>query len=85
MKYPNLLWALADSRTPNYQAAHELDTSESRFSRAMRGLTEFTTKERQRLAELLDYPESWLFQEAQPPTRQEDDAVLSSVSAEVSR
>ena len=67
MRYPNLLWALADRRMPNYRLAHELGTSESRFSRAMRGLTQFSADERHLIAELLGYPAQWLFQQPQPP------------------
>ena len=74
MRFPNLNWALTGRRIPNYRLAHILERSESRISRALRGLTEFTPEERARIAEVLGYPESWLFQGVRLPRQIRDHA-----------
>lgn len=68
--FTNLLWALRDRSIPHYRAAIAIGMSESRFSRALRGLAAFTTEEQSKMAALVGYPESWLFAKVRPPRTQ---------------
>ena len=71
MTFVNLMWALADRGVPQYRLARQLGTTESRISRGLHGLIQFTGKERIKIAEILGYPEWWLFTEVQPPPQRE--------------
>jgi hypothetical protein len=67
MKFPNLLWAIEESRLAHYELASRIGMDASRFSRCLRGRFEFAPHERTRIAEVLAYPVEWLFAEARPP------------------
>ena len=67
MRFPNLVWAIAQRRQAHYETAAEVGMSESRFSRCLSGRAEFSPEERQRLTDVLDYPDAWLFREVTPP------------------
>jgi len=67
MRFPNLSWALAERGLRQYRLANLLDVADSWLSRALAGRTNFTAAHRQRIAEILGYPATWLFQEVQPP------------------
>ena len=67
MQFPHLVWAIAQRRQRNYELASAIGVSESKFSRAMRGLLDFSPEQRQRIATILDLPENWLFQKPRPP------------------
>jgi hypothetical protein len=67
MKFPNLLWAIEESRLAHYELASRIGMDASRFSRCLRGRFEFAPHERARIAEVLGYPVEWLFAEARPP------------------
>jgi hypothetical protein len=66
MKFPNLIWAVAE-RGPHYRFAAALGESESWLSRRLSGRVDFRLEERQTIAQALGYPAEWLFQEPQPP------------------
>ena len=67
MRFPNLSWALAERGFRQYKLANVLDVADSWLSRALAGRTNFTAAQRQRIAEILAYPEAWLFEEVSPP------------------
>ncbi len=67
MRYLNLLWALRNRRITNWELAHEIKMDPSRFSRCLNGRFEFAPHERNRIAEVLDYPADWLFALPSPP------------------
>lgn len=67
MKFPNLLWAIEERRLAHYELASRIKMDASRFSRCLRGRFDFAPHERQRVAEVLGYPESWLFTKPAPP------------------
>lgn len=81
MRFLNLFWAIRESGCNNYQVAAAIGVGESRFSRALRGLTEFTAEEKAHLASLLNYPAKWLFQEVVPPTSQDEAGRLEGSAA----
>ena len=68
MKFPNLLWAIAQFGN-RYKFAAAIGRSESWLSRRLMGRVEFSPEERQAIAETLGYPAAWLFQRPQPPAR----------------
>jgi transcriptional regulator with XRE-family HTH domain len=67
MKFPNLEWAIDQQRFAHYEVAAEADMSPSTFSRCLSGRVEFSAEERGKIASLLGYPATWLFQEIVPP------------------
>jgi hypothetical protein len=81
MLFPNLVWAIRASGLTNYRAAGRIGMSESRFSRALRGLIKFKTEEKSQLAGMVGQPVDWLFAEIHPPTTPESHCVLLRVLA----
>lgn len=69
MKFPHLVWAIAQRGLANYQAAEAVGLNETRFSRGLSGRVEFSPEEQAKLARLLRYPKDWLFEEISPPRR----------------
>jgi transcriptional regulator with XRE-family HTH domain len=69
--FPNLLWAMAARRVRHFEVADAAAMSESQFSRAVNGRTDFSPNERTRIAKFLGYPERWLFEDIRPPRRKE--------------
>ena len=69
MKFPNLAWAIKEARLTHYKIAAALGMGETRFSRSMNGLQDFTLEERKEISQVLGYPGVWLFQEVCPPHR----------------
>jgi hypothetical protein len=69
MRFPNLVWAIEDKRLRHYEVADRAGVSVFRFSRCLRGRSEFEPAERQRIVEVLGFPEAWLFAQPIPPTR----------------
>jgi hypothetical protein len=69
MRFPNLVWAIEDKRLRHYEVADRSGVSTFRFSRCLRGRSEFEARERSRIAEVLGYPETWLFSQPMPPAR----------------
>lgn len=67
MKFPNLEWAIDRQRFAHYEVAADADLSPSTFSRCLSGRADFPAGARQKIANLLGYPEEWLFQEPVPP------------------
>jgi len=68
VRYPNLAWAISQWG-PRYKLAASIGRSESWLSRRLSGWVEFSAADRDRVADTLDYPSDWLFQEATPPVR----------------
>lgn len=81
MKYPNLAWAAAQRRLAHYQLALDAGMSESKFSRGLNGRNEFSAEERVEIAEVLGYPEKFLFKEVSPPPAGPDTAKPAAASA----
>jgi hypothetical protein len=79
MRYRNLLWALSNWGM-QYQLAREIDCSESRLSRCLCGRLTFSKQERAAVARALCFPEAWLFEEFEPPARN-DSAKLTHIGA----
>jgi len=69
MRFPNLLWAIEDARLRHYELAARVGMETSRFSRCLRGRFDFTRDQRAKIANLLGFPEAWLFASPMPPTR----------------
>ena len=67
MRFPNLVWAVAQRRMAHYELALVVNMGESRFSRAVNGRIEFSTEQREMITQALGYPETWLFREVIPP------------------
>ncbi len=67
MKFPNLAWSMKQVRLTNYRLAAILGMGESKFSRSMNGLSEFTPQQKRKISEVLSYPKAWLFAEVRPP------------------
>ena len=67
MKFPNLAWAIKEARLTHYKMAAALGMGETRFSRSMNRLQDFTSGERKKISQVLGYPEGWLFQGVIPP------------------
>lgn len=67
MKYPHLLWAVANWGA-HYRLAQAIGRSEARLSRCLSGRAEFTLEECAALSRVLGFSESWLFEEAAPPS-----------------
>ncbi|MFY9585664.1 MAG: helix-turn-helix transcriptional regulator, partial [Candidatus Acidiferrales bacterium] len=56
-----------DRGLANYQVAARIGVSEARFSRCLNGRLLFAKEEREQIAQVLGYPEAWLFTEPAPP------------------
>jgi hypothetical protein len=69
MRFPNLVWAIEEKRLRHYELADRARISSFRFSRCLRGRSEFEPAERQRIVEALGFPEAWLFARPTPPVR----------------
>ena len=78
MKFPNLIWAIAELG-PQYRFAASLGESESWVSRRLSGRVAFLPEERERVAKALGYPSEWLFQAPSPPNIEELQRVNSGV------
>jgi transcriptional regulator with XRE-family HTH domain len=74
MRFPNLLWAIAQAGT-RYQFAGRLGVSEAWLSRRFVGRAEFSPDDRLRIAKALGYPSEWLFAMPAPPGRPTADEV----------
>jgi len=82
MEFPNLVWALDEKRLSQYEIAARIGMSPFRFSRCVRGRAVFAPRDRERIAESLDYPERWLFAHPTPPAKRPvETAVSAGVSA----
>lgn len=68
MRYPNLLWAIANYGT-QYELARAISCSESRLSRCLSARSDFAPAERSALARALGFSEAWLFQPVKPPAQ----------------
>jgi transcriptional regulator with XRE-family HTH domain len=75
MKFPNLLWAIAQVGR-RYKFAARMGVSEAWLSRRLSGLAAFCAEDRQRAAAILGYPVEWLFAKPAPPTQREADRSL---------
>jgi len=69
MKFPNLVYAISLRRQTHYEIAQSVGMSEWRFSRLINGRSEFTSGEREHVAQALNFDEAWLFQKVMPPAR----------------
>jgi transcriptional regulator with XRE-family HTH domain len=69
MHFPNLLWAVRQGGS-QFQLAAALGESESWLSRRLTGRVGFTPEDRDRIAQALGYPSTWLFETPDPPIRQ---------------
>jgi transcriptional regulator with XRE-family HTH domain len=69
VKFPNLAWAIRE-RGSQFRFAAQLGESESWVSRRLTGRVEFTKAERARVAEILGYSATWLFETPHPPARE---------------
>jgi transcriptional regulator with XRE-family HTH domain len=67
VKFLNLEWAIKQQGS-QFRFAAQLGQSESWLSRRLTGRAEFKAEEQQHIAELLGYPNEWLFQILVPPT-----------------
>jgi len=67
MKFPNLLWALAERHAPHYAFCSDVSISPSRFSRCLNGQFDFSFEETGRIASALRLPAEWLFARPAPP------------------
>lgn len=67
MQFPNVAWATSQKRIAHYQLAAIVGMSESRFSRALNGRADFTSDEREKIADALNFPVDWLFREVVLP------------------
>lgn len=68
MRFANLIWAIEGKRLRHYEVADRAGVSAFRFSRCLRGRSQFEPRERQRIVEVLGFPEAWLFARPMPPT-----------------
>jgi hypothetical protein len=68
MRFPNLCWALSEKSLAHWKIALKIPMEPSTFSRRLNGRGDFTTTERERIAQILGYPAEWLFQILVPPT-----------------
>jgi hypothetical protein len=83
VRFPNLLAAMAAKGKRHYETARAVRMSESRFSRCLRGLEDFSRGEREKIAEFLGRPARWLFKQIRPPCARKCEA--QSTPGEVSR
>ncbi len=67
MRFPNLVYAISLKRLPHYEIAQEVGISEWRFSRLLKGRSEFLPAERERVAGVLGFDQGWLFETPNPP------------------
>jgi hypothetical protein len=67
VKFPNLYWAIDNRRLAHYEFSACVHMERTRFSRCLNGLTEFAPDEKDRIAEILEFPAEWLFLGAMPP------------------
>jgi transcriptional regulator with XRE-family HTH domain len=65
MRFPNVAWAVAQRKLPQYQLAARIGLSEARLSRGLTGRTELTPGERAAIAGVLGFAEAWLFMEVE--------------------
>lgn len=72
MRFPNLLWAIRESRMAQYQVAAKVGISESRMSRAINGRIALSSGERERIASVPAYHAAWLFRAMTPPRAVQD-------------
>ena len=70
MKFPNLVWALAEFG-PRYRFAASIGKSESWLSRRLIGRIPFSPEDRLRVAAALNFEAEWLFTQPPPPLRPE--------------
>jgi transcriptional regulator with XRE-family HTH domain len=75
MRFPNLIWAVAQ-HGPQYRFAAALGESESWLSRRLSGRVPLSLDDRQTIANALGYPAEWLFQEPQPPARMNGQSLM---------
>jgi hypothetical protein len=68
MRFPNVVWAMAHRRLPQYSLAVIIERSEARLSRCLSGRADFTDNERAAISQALGFPETWLFEEVVPPS-----------------
>jgi hypothetical protein len=66
VKYPNLGYALFIRDLTQRKLALSVQISESRFSRCGRGIGDFSSDERARIARVLLCDEAWLFARPKP-------------------
>jgi hypothetical protein len=67
VNFPNIAYAAGVRGLAQYQLALAVSMSESRLSRCLNGRFEFSPMERRRIAEVLSFDESWLFERPKPP------------------
>jgi len=63
MRFPNLKTGMSHKHVPSCELARLLKISAANFSRSLHGYREFAPHERKRIAEFLQFNESWLFEE----------------------
>jgi transcriptional regulator with XRE-family HTH domain len=80
MRFPNLLWAIAQAGT-RYQFAGRLGVSAAWLSRRLLARAEFSQDDRQRIAKALGYPSDWLFAKPAPPVRRESPARVCALES----
>ena len=66
MKFPNLLWAILQMGR-RYEFAARLGVSEAWLSRRLLGRSDFSAEDRLKIADIVGYPETWLFSKPVPP------------------
>jgi len=69
MRFPNLVWAIEEIRLRHYELADSVGMSAFRFSRCLRGRSDFDPIERRRIAAAFRYAEAWLFAGPTPPPK----------------
>ena len=85
MKFPNLVYAISLKRLPHYEIAQAAKISEWRFSRLLNGRSEATVAERERIATVLGFDQSWLFAQPRPPIRSTITAAMDGSVNDVAR
>jgi hypothetical protein len=65
MRFPNIAWAVAKRRLPQYQLAACIGLSEAKLSRGLTGRIELEPGERAAIARVLGFAEAWLFREVE--------------------
>ena len=65
--YPNLIWALAFGRIPQWRIGSAMGLSEGSFSRRITGRCDFSASEKETASKFLGYREEWLFAAEAPP------------------
>ncbi len=67
MRFANLLAVMAAKGKKQYETARAVGMSESRFSRCLRGIQDFSFEEQQKIAQFLGRPGHWLFKQIRLP------------------